>query len=261
MLSVKLVVVGGDAKNKEVQLKLPTIIGRGREGVSLTLPHKLVSRKHTELFEQDGKLFVKDLGSLNGTYVNNKRIVQRTLLNPNELLTLGNVTFRAIYDVAGVPVAPEVPEFQEVEAEEDVLEEPVSDSGTNKSLLDVAEGAAAEEELQAKAASVEEPPAPEQPEPEPVVAFEAVAESPSSVGSSDIFDGPAIEGATPEKSISMSAIDGLPSVGKNADFEVQLDGLKQAEVVEQVEIDLDEPAAAASANDSRLGSFLKKMPR
>ena len=37
MLSVKLVVVGGKAKSKEVQLKLPTIIGRGREGVSLTL--------------------------------------------------------------------------------------------------------------------------------------------------------------------------------------------------------------------------------
>jgi len=97
MLKVKLVVVGGDAKSKEVDLRLPTVIGRGRD-VTLTLPHPLVSRRHTELFEKDGRLFVKDLGSLNGTYVNNRRIEAEQRLAPNELLTLGNVTFRAIYD-------------------------------------------------------------------------------------------------------------------------------------------------------------------
>lgn len=290
MLSVKLVVVGGDAKNKEVQLKLPTIIGRGREGVSLTLPHKLVSRKHTELFEHDGKLFVKDLGSLNGTFVNSKRIVQRTPLNPNELLTLGNVTFRAVYDDNGVAAAPEIPEFQEVSSSEEVLDEPVSkDSDTNKSMLDIspadisddvpedvdaalAEAAASASSVKAES-SIKSQPAEEEPELEkpadkaapaeklePAANLKSVAESKSS-GSSDIFSGPAIEGATPEKSISMSAIHGLPTADKNADFEVQLDGLKKPESIKQVEIDLDEPAAAASPEDSRLGSFLKKMPR
>jgi len=99
MLNAKLMVVGGDAKQTEVQLRLPTIIGRGREA-SLTLPHPLVSRRHTEIFEQDGRLMVRDLGSLNGTFVNNRRIKNDQVLEPNQLLTLGNVTFRAIYDVA-----------------------------------------------------------------------------------------------------------------------------------------------------------------
>ena len=81
MLKAKLVVVGGDAKAKEVDLRLPTVIGRGRE-VSLTLPHPLVSRRHTELFEKDGYLYVKDLGSLNGTYVNNRRIETEQRLAP-----------------------------------------------------------------------------------------------------------------------------------------------------------------------------------
>ena len=98
MLNAKLVVVGGDAKTTEVRLRLPTVIGRGKEGVTLTLPHQLVSRKHTEIFEKDGQLFVRDLGSLNGTFVNNKRIEKEQLLKPNELLTLGNVTFRAVYE-------------------------------------------------------------------------------------------------------------------------------------------------------------------
>lgn len=237
MLSVKLVVVGGDAKSKEVQLKLPTVIGRGREGVSLTLPHKLVSRKHTELFEQEGQLFVRDLGSLNGTYVNSQRIGESQPLKPNELLTLGNVTFRAVYDLASV-AAPVVPEFQEIESESaDVLnEEPQSsDSDTGKSLVEV------------NAADIDD--------------SELFEESISAIDSSDIFSGPQIQGPTPEKSISMSAIGGLPALNKNSEFEVQLDGVERPESIKQVDIELDEPVKAPQSQDSRLGSFLKKLPR
>ena len=100
MLEAKLVVVGGEAKQAEVRLKvLPTIIGRAREA-TLTLPHPLVSRKHCEILEENGRLYVKDLGSLNGTYVNNERIDGQQLLDPEQLLTLGNVTFRAVYEPA-----------------------------------------------------------------------------------------------------------------------------------------------------------------
>jgi len=100
MLEAKLVVVGGEAKQAEVRLKvLPTIIGRAREA-TLTLPHPLVSRKHCEILEENGRLYVKDLGSLNGTYVNNERIDGQQLLDPEQLLTLGNVTFRAVYELA-----------------------------------------------------------------------------------------------------------------------------------------------------------------
>ena len=98
MLEAKLVIVGGDAKAGEVSLELPTSIGRGKEA-DLTIPHALVSRTHSELFERDGKLWVKDLGSLNGTFVDNQRIESEQLIEPNQLLTLGNITFRAVYDI------------------------------------------------------------------------------------------------------------------------------------------------------------------
>jgi predicted component of type VI protein secretion system len=96
-MNVKLVVVGGDAKAAEIKLRLPTIVGRGRDA-SLTLPHPLVSRQHCEIFEADGQLVVRDLGSLNGTYINNKRITE-SVLPPGELLTIGTVTFRAVYEI------------------------------------------------------------------------------------------------------------------------------------------------------------------
>lgn len=96
MLNAKLTVVGGAAKATEINLKLPTTIGRGRDA-TLTLPHPLVSRKHCEIFERDGKLYVRDLKSLNGTFIDSERIEGIAELSPEQLLTIGTVTFRAQY--------------------------------------------------------------------------------------------------------------------------------------------------------------------
>ena len=96
MLNAKLVIVGGDSKTTEVKLKFPCIIGRGK-GSTLLLPHPLVSRQHCELFEANGHLMVRDLGSLNGTYVNNEK-VEEAIVPAGQLLTVGSVTFRAVYE-------------------------------------------------------------------------------------------------------------------------------------------------------------------
>src|SRR4030095_9066739 len=106
-LSAKLVVVGGEVKSAEIKLRLPSTIGRGR-GATIMLPHPLVSRQHCELFETNGKLMVRDWGSLNGTFFNNERISEAPLA-PGELLTVGAVTFRAVYDVQETSAPPEGP--------------------------------------------------------------------------------------------------------------------------------------------------------
>jgi predicted component of type VI protein secretion system len=102
-LTVKLVVVGGDVKTTELKLSLPSTIGRGR-GAGIVLPHPLVSRQHCELFEADGQLMVRDLGSLNGTFINNEKVTESPL-PPGELLTVGTVTFRAVYETENAPSA------------------------------------------------------------------------------------------------------------------------------------------------------------
>jgi len=113
MIKAKLVVVGGDAKAAEIALSLPTVIGRGREA-SLTLPHPLVSRQHCELFEKDGLLHVRDMKSLNGTYVDSHRIEASSALNPDQLLTIGNVTFRAVYSLDDSSIAKPKPDVSNV---------------------------------------------------------------------------------------------------------------------------------------------------
>ena len=100
MLKVKLVVVGGATEGDQFQLQLPAILGRARH-VSIPLPHPLISRQHCELVERDDRLFVRDLGSTNGTFVGSARVEEESLVDHGDLLTIGTVTFRAFYD--GMP--------------------------------------------------------------------------------------------------------------------------------------------------------------
>ena len=97
-MKIRLVSVGGDLKATEISLLLPAVVGRGR-GTNLTLPHPLISRQHCELYEAGGTLMVRDLGSLNGTYVGNQRVTNAEV-PPGELLTVATVNFRVVYDDA-----------------------------------------------------------------------------------------------------------------------------------------------------------------
>ncbi len=98
-MEAKLIVVGGKASKGAVALKLPSVIGRGREA-GLTIAHPMISRRHCELFESDGLLMVRDLGSLNGTLIDGRR-VKEAPLPPDGEFTVGPLTFRAQYEYAG----------------------------------------------------------------------------------------------------------------------------------------------------------------
>ncbi len=120
-MDAKLIVIGGKTSKESVALKLPTVIGRGRK-VGLTVAHPMISRRHCELFEADGLLMVRDLGSLNGTVIDGRRI-KESPLPPEGEFAVGPLTFRAQYEYEGDlnalpdavladPVAPQ-PEQQE----------------------------------------------------------------------------------------------------------------------------------------------------
>ena len=96
MIQAKLLVIGGEAEAEEITLQLPATVGRSRDA-TINLSHPLVSRQHCELFEVNGRLMVRDLESLNGTFVGSQRISE-SVLQPGDLLTVGTVTFRALYE-------------------------------------------------------------------------------------------------------------------------------------------------------------------
>jgi hypothetical protein len=61
-----------------------TRIGRSPD-CEIFLDDVTVSRNHAELVERDGKFFVEDQGSLNGTFVNRRRIDNAPLENGDEV--------------------------------------------------------------------------------------------------------------------------------------------------------------------------------
>lgn len=70
------------------------IIGR-TDKCDITIPGTHLSRRHTELRIQDNKLLVKDLGSANGTFLNDKSITEAIAEN-DDRLRLDVYTFRLI---------------------------------------------------------------------------------------------------------------------------------------------------------------------
>jgi len=65
-------------------------IGRGTEN-SLILGDSSVSRNHAKIINQNGQYLLQDLGSTNGTYVNNQKITSN-ILKDNGNFRCGNVT-------------------------------------------------------------------------------------------------------------------------------------------------------------------------
>lgn len=81
------------------------VITIGREaGNAIIINDAEVSRKHTQFVFQGGKFIVTDLGSTNGTFVNGQRLTGQHVLQPGEVISLGeqiNLLFESI-----VPVDP-----------------------------------------------------------------------------------------------------------------------------------------------------------
>ena len=65
------------------------IIGRGSEGVDIRIPDAGISRRHAELSFRDGQWMIRDLESSNGTFVNELRIQQATLLAGRDEIRCG----------------------------------------------------------------------------------------------------------------------------------------------------------------------------
>ncbi len=71
----------------------PFTVGR-RQDQHLVLESATVSARHAEIVEHDGHLFVNDLGSTNGTYVNGQRIDGTTELKANDIVQFASLAFR-----------------------------------------------------------------------------------------------------------------------------------------------------------------------
>jgi FHA domain len=95
-MKVKLIIVSPEVHPNEYDITLPSKIGRGHEA-RLKLVHPLVSRLHCELFADGEQVMIRDLDSLNGTFVDQQRIDEDTAIPSGATVIIGTVMFRVAY--------------------------------------------------------------------------------------------------------------------------------------------------------------------
>lgn len=87
----KLISIDGD--RPIVLTKDVTVVGRKRGVCDVYIDRSSVSKLHCVIVKTDGLLFIRDLGSTNGTKVNGQRVTRGALL-PGDELAFANARFR-----------------------------------------------------------------------------------------------------------------------------------------------------------------------
>jgi pSer/pThr/pTyr-binding forkhead associated (FHA) protein len=79
------------AAGREIAVRAGTI---GREGCDINVGDPEVSRRHAAIRAGDGaEHTIEDLGSRNGTWVNDQRIEEPTVLRAGDVVRLGNTVW------------------------------------------------------------------------------------------------------------------------------------------------------------------------
>jgi pSer/pThr/pTyr-binding forkhead associated (FHA) protein len=127
-MEVKLVMFKQDGQRRDFQLKKDTAtIGRNTD-CDFQIPLGVISRRQCQLSIKGEKLFVRDLGSSNGTFVNNKR-VQESELKAGDTLVLGPVIFTIVINGDPAEVKP-VRTIVDSKKARAAVEAPTRDEGT-----------------------------------------------------------------------------------------------------------------------------------
>jgi pSer/pThr/pTyr-binding forkhead associated (FHA) protein len=86
-----LTVQSDGQRSRSVRLDGSTTIGRSVE-CELRLDDTYVSQQHARIFDRGGNWYVEDLGSTNGTFVNDQKLVAPAMLTPGDKVRVGQTT-------------------------------------------------------------------------------------------------------------------------------------------------------------------------
>src|SRR6266851_5726438 len=116
-----LKLLGGELPPEEWEIEgVPVGIGR-LDDSDITLPHRSVSRHHARIVPSANGYVVEDLGSTNGTWLNDKPLNDRVALSDGDSLMVGDIPLvveliqpqrqaqAEIYDVPQLPAGPAAP--------------------------------------------------------------------------------------------------------------------------------------------------------
>ena len=84
-----------ERKGERVDVDVAVTIGRGQD-CDLQLNDTYLSSRHARVANDAGDLTIEDLGSTNGTYVNQEILVGRVRLERGDIIQVGGVLFEVV---------------------------------------------------------------------------------------------------------------------------------------------------------------------
>jgi predicted component of type VI protein secretion system len=107
---VRFHVLSPRSKQRSFSARLPLLLGRGEEA-NFRIQHDLVSRRHCEFFARDGRVFLHDLGSTNGTFLDDEQVPvsTKTAVPPGAVVRVGGLSFRVDYKPSSADAAAGLP--------------------------------------------------------------------------------------------------------------------------------------------------------
>lgn len=124
---LRLRIVKGPQEGEELELTGPAVIGRSSTNAGVVIRDSEASRRHASVIPEGDSLNVEDLGSTNGTYVNEERIEGRRSIVVGDQLRIGRTVLElAVAEPAAGEEVEAPPAVDEVAAAEPeaVVEEP-----------------------------------------------------------------------------------------------------------------------------------------
>lgn len=92
LMTWKLQAITDELAGQEILIERDMLVGR-HQSADLILQSAEISRKHAAFLLKESALWVQDLGSSNGTFVNDVQITNETLLNDGDAIRFANLKF------------------------------------------------------------------------------------------------------------------------------------------------------------------------
>jgi hypothetical protein len=93
-IPAQLVLVEGNGPPSVDLVPPETLIGRDGS-CHVTIPDSSVSHRHARIYHSDGEWYVEDMGSTNGTFVNDRPLTRAVVLRPGDTVSVGRSTLEA----------------------------------------------------------------------------------------------------------------------------------------------------------------------